>query len=286
VATTESSSREAAHRSLSLLEQFLNQKSDAALSSASEKALDQIATTKKNWVGQRASQSLLQFNLTNQAGLLQKLTSLGAEVEYDEEAPYAGIHVTIQSKNWQGKPADLQLIKKLPNLAHLKIFGPVVGDDDVPVLGSLAAADFIDLFGTKISDAGFQSLRVALPQVAIDRRKGGMLGIQGDPFFAEGCRIVSVQEKSAAAEAGIMADDIIKKIDGKVVMNFKDLTAIISEKGAGEKAKLEILRGEERITREPSLSAWNPNQTPNTAKSSFQGNIILQQQGGQIILGK
>jgi serine protease Do len=57
-----------------------------------------------------------------------------------------------------------------------------------------------------------------------------------------GMYVVSVVEESPAAEAGILVDDIITKIDGMEVGEEADLAEIIAKKKPGDKVKIDFWR--------------------------------------------
>ena len=49
-----------------------------------------------------------------------------------------------------------------------------------------------------------------------------------------------VTEKSPAAKAGFMTDDVITKFDGKKVRDFDDLVRYLSKKRPGDKVSIEL----------------------------------------------
>jgi serine protease Do len=81
---------------------------------------------------------------------------------------------------------------------------------------------------------------------------GAFLGVNGDPNGNE-CRIVQVGPGSPAEKAGIKADDVIVKCDGKALGRFPDLVAIVQKKKPNEELALEIKRGEETLTLKVTL---------------------------------
>jgi serine protease Do len=59
--------------------------------------------------------------------------------------------------------------------------------------------------------------------------------------------IVSGVNKGPAADAGLKANDVIRKIDGTPVKDNQDLLAMIASRKPGETVKLEVLRGDETM---------------------------------------
>ena len=88
----------------------------------------------------------------------------------------------------------------------------------------------------------------------------GMLGVVGrsidsdiakamDLKTTQGGFVQEVTPKSAAAEAGIKAGDVITKVNGKTVKTFAELRGRIGSIGAGKKVKITVIRhnGQEKV---------------------------------------
>ena len=75
---------------------------------------------------------------------------------------------------------------------------------------------------------------------------GGLLGVGGDDH-PQGCQITRVIPESPAQKSGLRVDDIIVKLDAKLIKSFKDLVATVRNRNPGEKVTLEILRGEKTM---------------------------------------
>ena len=82
--------------------------------------------------------------------------------------------------------------------------------------------------------------------VAAESWGGGLLGVGGDDH-PQGCKITSVIPESPAQKFGLRVDDIIVKLDEKLIKSFKDLAATVRKRNPGEKVTLEILRGEKTV---------------------------------------
>ncbi|MGC4004479.1 MAG: PDZ domain-containing protein [Pirellulales bacterium] len=138
---------------------------------------------------------------------------------------------------------------------------------------------------------GLQTLQATLPRTVIDRRNGGLLGISGDRGLTDACMVTTVQPNSAAAVAGIEPDDQIVSLDGKKVESFSELTQTIAEKSGGDKVAVTVKRGEQTLEKQVVLGEWKPEHLRTNAigqQMMIQNGqqIILQQGGGQIILGR
>ncbi|MEM1210817.1 MAG: trypsin-like peptidase domain-containing protein [Planctomycetota bacterium] len=86
----------------------------------------------------------------------------------------------------------------------------------------------------------------------------GFLGVSGDNH-AKGAKIDHVFPDTAAAAAGLQPGDIITHIDGQRIRSFRELAALISERGAGDRLDLTALRKTKRLTRALTL---NPRPEP------------------------
>ena len=69
-----------------------------------------------------------------------------------------------------------------------------------------------------------------------------------------GVIVSSVTPKGPAAEGGLKANDVIRKIDGNLVKNNPDLLAMIASRKPGETVKLEIVRGGETMKLDVTLT--------------------------------
>jgi serine protease Do len=86
------------------------------------------------------------------------------------------------------------------------------------------------------------------------RRGGPVLGVNGEDH-EKGALITGVPDGFPAKEAGIQPDDIITKVDGKSIKGFPGLSGALSKKKPGDEVELEILRGEETLTKRVKLGA-------------------------------
>lgn len=77
----------------------------------------------------------------------------------------------------------------------------------------------------------------------------GFLGITGEklPTGEPGVLVVSVEPRSAAADAGIEVGDVITAVNGDEVSDFYDLAATISAHSPGDEIELELTRDGETI---------------------------------------
>jgi S1-C subfamily serine protease len=111
------------------------------------------------------------------------------------------------------------------------------------------------LYGTKIQAEEVPQLQSRLPQVAIDYRRGALLGVGSNTPDGMGPAVVGTVQGVAAA-AGILVGDIIQKFENQPVPNFKALTGMIGKHAAGDEVTLEVLRGGQPIEFKLKLGQW------------------------------
>jgi serine protease Do len=77
-----------------------------------------------------------------------------------------------------------------------------------------------------------------------ERWSGGRFGITpGDD--ARGCRIAAVTAGSAAEKAGILKNDVVTAINGKIILGKEQLLAVTKLRHAGDVVTVDVRRGEE-----------------------------------------
>ena len=85
--------------------------------------------------------------------------------------------------------------------------------------------------------------------------KGEVVGGKGGPYIGvvtlpdvEGCVIKTVTPGSPAAKAGLQANDVIRKFDGKEIAAAMELVMLVQARKVGDQVVLEILRGDDRLS--------------------------------------
>ena len=111
------------------------------------------------------------------------------------------------------------------------------------------------LFNTAVSAEAAARLAAALPHTKVDIRRGGKLGVGGQPLMVP-CVITQVQPGSAADQAGIRVGDVIRSFDGQQVETFEDLTNKIGARGPGEKVEVGVERGGAVFEKTLALDGW------------------------------
>ena len=231
---------ETASRAIEIVRQLLAS-DDLEVASQAEKFLETVAEGPNQPVSQLA-ESTLDFHLR---GMMQaareKLKSLGASILVGFlPSGRQGVVVALGTE-WRGKSEDLRLLASVPGIVQLSLHGVRLDDAEVAIVGRMRGMERLELYGTGITDAAVAKLIQKLPGTRIDLRKGGKLGVAGQPMIGP-CLITLVQPGSAAAKAGLQEGDVVVTIDGEPVDNFESLTTKVGKHGPDEIVQVEFER--------------------------------------------
>ncbi len=145
-----------------------------------------------------------------------------------------------------GQFADSHLQLFMKNQSKLRImelkYVPVSDKSIEAMKKHLTSVVSLKLYGTKLTVAGAERLRGLLPQVDVDVRRGGFLGVscQTHPL---GCHVSLVQPKSAAEKSGFATGDVIFQYGGTRVTSFESLTTQIAKHAVDDAVKVHLARG-------------------------------------------
>jgi len=152
-----------------------------------------------------------------------------------------------------GRKLEAQLVGREPNmdLAMLKVEAK-----DLPVITwSEAEAPPV---GSWLATPGLHKDPVAVGVLSVSARKiaapSGYMGVQPDED-ENVARIAEVKRGSPAEKAGLLAKDVITKINGKEVKGRKQLVETIHAHQPGETIELVIQRGEAELTIKVTLTS-------------------------------
>jgi hypothetical protein len=268
VAAANSNSLEVTCRAIEVLRD-LSGEADFTVADAAAEALAELATSPTPSTAQRASSALTYFARARSEHALEELRRLGAVEMGSDPATGtilmgagagAGIAASDKlgrlqlGKDWQGGLEGLGLLKWV-RIEQLSLRGLDLGDEALPHLRELTHLRLLELYGTRITPEGVAALQVALPNVKIDRRAGGLLGIGGIRQQNQ-CEITRVQEGSAAERAGLREGDVIVSFDGQQIGDFESLTALIAQHSGGDRVAVEFLRDGMKQQVEVVLGQW------------------------------
>ena len=245
---------EVCSRGIEILQELLVGDDEQAASEA-ERVLEQLSGHDDAAASRMALATLEFHNVALAEESQLRLESLGASIETTMIPDgRVGLHVTLNDQ-WTGTPDDLRFIARLPDVLQLSIHGVRLDDESVRQLSRLRRVDQLALFNTDLSDEAAARLDAALPGTKVDLRKGGKLGVGGQPLLVP-CVITQVQPGSAADKAGIRVGDVIRSFDGQQVETFEDLTNKIGARGPGDKVEVGVERGDTVFDTELALDGW------------------------------
>lgn len=245
---------EVCSRGIEILQELLVGDDEQAASEA-ERVLEQLSGHDDAAASRMALATLEFHNVALAEESQLRLESLGASIETTMIPDgRVGLHVTLNDQ-WTGTPDDLRFIARLPDVLQLSIHGVRLDDESVRQLSRLRRVDQLALFNTDLSDQAAARLDAALPGTKVDLRKGGKLGVGGQPLLVP-CVITQVQPGSAADKAGIRVGDVIRSFDGQQVETFEDLTNKIGARGPGDKVEVGVERGDTVFDTELALDGW------------------------------
>ncbi len=179
---------------------------------------------------------------------------------FEAERPNMSVGVVSALDRIWGKAIQTDALVSPNNYggALVDIHGRVMG-----ILVPLSPQRADEIAGVELYDSGigfaipFEHVRNMLPRM----KKGedlhpGVIGItlSGNMLLGEAV-IGACQPGSPAAEAGLRSGDKIVEIDGKPVSRAAEVKSEISRRYAGDKIRLAVMRGAQRIEREMTLVA-------------------------------
>lgn len=92
-----------------------------------------------------------------------------------------------------------------------------------------------------------------LPIAATELSQIGYLGVALEPAHGGGLRILAVMSKSAAEQAGLRPDDIIRSVAGAAVDDPEQFQMHMLKRKPGDTVKLHVSRGDDELDVEPKL---------------------------------
>ncbi len=256
-ATADGESPEAADRSVWIMRRLSTSKD----SQLKRRALENLAELKKRPQVAGAAKAALD-TLRHQEAVVAIEQLGGKYVESELMVQAGGIVRTGRlglDSRWHGGDAGIVHLRNLNGMRLVRVVGTDISaaalKKELPECKSL---QMVCLYGTKLTPEDAESLRKLLPApIEVDYRRGGLLGVASTLPDGPGPAVVRmVTPGGAAATAGVQAGDVIEKLDGEPLANFKALTQKIGEKQPGDEVEITIIREGKPMDFKVKLGAW------------------------------
>jgi hypothetical protein len=188
-----------------------------------------------------------------------RLTPLGAEITI-EPAQFDGISVVplLQIRlgdEWRGTLEDLRCIAQLQRQQHFRLQGKPFDNEVAKLFEEKEKLAFVQFLDTKVTPTAVDGIKAHHPDAIVYVRGQALLGVQAENHPG-GVKVSRVEPGTAAANAGIVAGDVIASMDGHTLPDFDRLTARIAQHEPGEAVEVEIVRGDERKKISVTLGSW------------------------------
>jgi hypothetical protein len=186
-----------------------------------------------------------------------EIQRLGGRLVTAEQFPANTVLRVELNDGWRGGDAGMAHFRNLIGAYQIVIIGAQITDKGAAELQHVDQLREVWLYRTQVTPEKLSELQKLMPNVVIDYRRGGLLGVGADPLDMTGAAVVAtVQPGSAAEAAGIRVRDTIVQFQGQPVDNFKALTTMIGKHSAGDEVTVEVLRGGETHQFKLKLGEW------------------------------
>ena len=172
---------------------------------------------------------------------------------FDAIAALRGVR-NIKIRDVKMTADDLKAFRNLDNLELLELNYVDLDDSCIPILAELPISQAMRLYGTKITQAGAEELRLQLDGLDIYCGRGGFLGVGTNG----GNIVTTVVGGSAAQYAGLERGDRLLAINGQPINSFEELRAELGKCVVDDKVKVRFKRKTEIQEIEVVLTADPP----------------------------
>ena len=211
---------------------------------------------------------------SNELGVGDQVAAIGnplGELTYSLTVGY--VSAKDRAVNTDGSPINMMQIDAAINPGNsggplFNMYGEVVGITTAKYSGSTNS-------GTTIEGIGFAIPINDVLDILDDLRQNGTvvdrayLGIMADTTSTDGARIASVEDGSAAAKAGLQAEDVIVAIGDTKITSYTDLSRELKHYRAGDTAEFTVQRSGQTVTVTVTFDA-KPTDTSTEASQETQ----------------
>ena len=226
------------------------------LADEAERTLERIAATGDPNAGRRARMVLVGNQQLRQKRAIAAIREYGGKVDYLDvrqsqgniffAPPDQGIEIPGQApaiiriwllEDWTGGTDGLWHVGRLEDSWSARVWGMEV----------------TNVRGNGLKSEDVQSLAARLPRVRILER-GASLGIQCHAL--DPCQVMQIVPEGAAARAGVLPGDIIRRLDETRISSFNDLVTELLHRNPNETVTLQIDRYGRLMQVEVTLGGW------------------------------
>ena len=211
---------------------------------------------------------------SNELGVGDQVAAIGnplGELTYSLTVGY--VSAKDRAVNTDGSPINMMQIDAAINPGNsggplFNMYGEVVGITTAKYSGSTNS-------GTTIEGIGFAIPINDVLDILDDLRQNGTvvdrayLGIMADTTSTDGARIASVEDGSAAAKAGLQAEDVIVAIGDTKITSYTDLSRELKHYRAGDTVEFTVQRSGQTVTVTVTFDA-KPTDTSSEASQETQ----------------
>ena len=152
--------------------------------------------------------------------------------------------VTLVLADGEASPEMLESVTRMDELRHVEIQYVRLPKDSLDVLTRIPAKQSLGITGSGLPRSLGEELARVRQALVFDFKQGGFLGVTCSAI-TEPCLVSGVNESSGAAAAGLMAGDIILRVNDRSIRRFDDLKAEISLFAIGDTVEVEFERDDE-----------------------------------------
>ncbi len=193
---------------------------------------------------------------------LVAFTALGGRHEIDRlvrQLPFQNRLPHLQAiidARWKGELEGLKHLAAMRRVSTVSFYSAPLDQHALAYLTKIPNLQRIEFFGTTFPADAIADLRKKIPDVDIHIRSGALLGIRGDGNRQGPVVIMEVGKDTAAAKAGLQAQDAITELGGEKVKDFTDLTSRIGKFQPGDSVELTIVRDGKQIKKKVTFDRW------------------------------
>ena len=149
----------------------------------------------------------------------------------------------VLDKTWRGTDADFAILGDFPRIYSIQMSDIKVTRKMLDVL-SECKTESMTLAQCDVVSRDLFAFAAKNPDALVSVRGKSLLGVQGNigRTFGNECGISSVVEGGPADKAGILAGDIVVKVDRQEIRSFQDLVFYIAGKDPGDQVSVTVRR--------------------------------------------